>query len=257
MYKCFSITKAVWLSKTSFPCWFWIKQNMKWNTYQDFCSALGNFCLRHCSFPLNTLRTTRPNCYGLSCFPASQVFCISLSSFSPSTDSLWWFILNPKPCKDCQCVHIPIPPSSGLTRLYLPVNALHSANTVCLARRIMRPGNHSSQPWLSSLLAQKKIVMTSLPQPGPKSVCGQSVPTETALLRLHEVLLKSHTTHGLHTSFWSPALVWVVCSYFRITLFPPQCSHFSDCLCSLLKSRAATRSLILCTKYNQTQHLLL
>lgn len=180
MYKCFSITKAVWLSKTSFPCWFWIKQNMKWNTYQDFCSALGNFCLRHCNFPLNTLRTTRPNCYGLSCFPASQVFAShSHPSHPPLTacgGSFW--IQNPaKTANVCTFPSLQAVVWPGST--YQSVNALHSAKTVCLAHRIMWPGNHSSQPWLSSLLAQENIVMTSLPQPGPKSVCGQSVPTET------------------------------------------------------------------------------
>jgi len=52
---------------------------------------------------------------------------------------------------------------------YQLLNALHSANVACLALLIMWPGNHSSQPQLSSLLALKNIGMTFPPQPGPKS----------------------------------------------------------------------------------------
>lgn len=168
MHKCFSITKAVSLSKTSFPfsCWFGIKQNMKWNAYQDFCSALWNFCLRHRNFPLNTLYTSGPNSYRLSCFLASQILASHSHPLTACGGSFW--IQNPaKTANVCtfQSLQAVVCPGSS----YQSVEALHSANTVCLARRIMWPGNHSSQPRLSSLLAQKNIVMTSLPQPGPKS----------------------------------------------------------------------------------------
>lgn len=52
---------------------------------------------------------------------------------------------------------------------YQLVNASSSANVTCLAVLMWWPGNHSSQPWLSYLMAWKNIVMISAAQHGPKS----------------------------------------------------------------------------------------
>lgn len=60
---------------------------------------------------------------------------------------------NPKFC---------CPRWAGLSRPQQPAGA------ACAAPLMMWPGNHSSKPWLSSLLALKNIRMTSPPQPGPK-----------------------------------------------------------------------------------------
>lgn len=76
-------------------------------------------------------------------------------------------VLRPTPyfkSKFCcwRWAHIPVLAAGGLSGLQQPAGA------DCLALLIMWPGNHSSQPWLSSLLAPKNIGMTSPPQPGPK-----------------------------------------------------------------------------------------
>lgn len=164
---------------------------MKWKTYQDFCSALWDFCLRHCNFPLNTLtHTTRPNCYRPSCFLASQVFAShSHPSHPPLTacGGSSWIQIPAKTADVCTSPSLQAVVCPAST--YQSVNALHSANTVCLARQIMCPGNHSSQPRLSSLLAQKILWWPPYLSQGQRVA---QLKLKMTLLRLHEVLLKSH-----------------------------------------------------------------
>lgn len=131
-------------------CWFQITHYTVWSLYQHFSSA---------AFCLPTLPKTHPNCYKLSRILASWIFCMLLSYISsPKSGSRGW-----------KWVHIRIPLGHEPSGLYKPVSGLHSTNALSLAFLKMWPGNHSSQPWLSSLLAQKNIRMTSPPQPGPKS----------------------------------------------------------------------------------------
>lgn len=135
----------------------------------------------------------------------------------------------------CKWVRIPIPsrPRSVQALHTSPVNALHFDNVVCLALLIMWPGNHSSQPRLSSppLLALKNIGMTFSPPPGPK--CNQ--------LQLKINLLRKHFTSSLnhiHSPFPSAHTTYIPhpvsspylnCRVINCTICSPY-SRFSDCL---------------------------
>jgi len=133
--------------------------------YQHFCSTWWNFSLRDCNFLLNPLLSNSTKLLQANLFSVLLHYCMHHSTpvvahfkiqnlVSKTANECTSPLLQATACPDSPCQ---------------PVNAMHFANVVCLAPLIMWPGNHSSQPWLFSLLALKHIQMTFPPQPGLKS----------------------------------------------------------------------------------------
>lgn len=126
--------------------------------------ACWNLRLRYCNFLQTALPTTAA---GLVFLLPGLLAWHPHSRWQPCGGS---FQIHKPGIQGCKWMRIPISSRSrSVQALHTsPVNALHFDNVVCLALLIMWPGNHSSQPRLSSPPGSEKYWNDLLTSAGAK-----------------------------------------------------------------------------------------